>query len=188
MRTGKSFTSTAAVQRESCLLKKYHFGGLVNRNSYKGWGWGKSECRRSWRRWKGAQHRQWGSSRRRSMTVSSKNIRKEAGKAGGRWGVQAEEEETLQENKFPLRWGEHTGLFILTPVRNMVLLLSLMVLSLKGDSGNGSKSSCQTWNKTKDTTTAFIPISRVTTKQNYFVNILLLLVISIARELLQVKH
>ena len=59
----------------------------VNHSSSKGCVWRKNECRRSWRRWKGAQDRQRGSSGRKSTTMSSSNIRDEAGKTGGNWRV-----------------------------------------------------------------------------------------------------
>lgn len=196
---GKAFWELAILSHpspqrraeEGWFLKKASLWRLWELEPPKVCSWRLNERRRSWKRWKGAQHEQQDSSRMKSITMNFSNIWEEVGKARGSWRVlesSSWEGRGTKWKKFALRWGEQTRLFILRPGMNTAVLLPLIPLASKCYSSNGDKTTCQARNKTEDTTTSFIPVSRVATKQNYFVNILLLLVISTARELLQVKH
>lgn len=75
LRTSRLFTSVTAVLRG----REWICGGSVNRSSYKGFGWRKNVCRRSWKKLIEAQRGQQGSSRRQSIIVSSSNFTDEAG-------------------------------------------------------------------------------------------------------------
>lgn len=90
LRSGKTFISIITVQRGRGLVfeEKNHSGGSGNWSSSKVCSWRQNECRRNWKRWKGAQHGHQGSPRTKSITVpfSTPNLGG-VRKAGGTWRV-----------------------------------------------------------------------------------------------------